>query len=431
MCPRTLSGGVAEVDVFPHQGDSALSRHGSPHATTTAVAASLRAVLPAAIRGRLSVRRPAVARIGRRALPQHPLRRLQRSQLIRSTAAESPSPAFARGYQSASTRSLRQLTWRCSCVPAARRARGSGSALRKGVRALDRHLLAGFAEVGGRGGLSCSINCWVSSALTGAPSRSGPNCLGVCGTGGRRLERDLRFTRRTGRQYRLLIPSSGALGLAMSSKPPEISAASACRLSSRSATRPTSPRTTCWSGWEGRPPDRGRVACTSSSFGNPRKFAELARRVARSKPILAVKSGTTDRRRAPPARTRPRSPARRRPSMRSSTMPESSAPTRSRSSSMSRRCSRRASAAWPRVAVLTNAGGLGIRRGRLRSGRPQAAPAQRGDRSATRGALSRRRQASKIPSTCSAPRPQRRTRRHCRWCSRILRRCSNRSSSRQ
>ena len=29
------------------------------------------------------------------------------------------------------------------------------------------------------------------------------------------------------------------------------------------------------------------------SFGNPRKFAELARRVARSKPILAVKSGTT------------------------------------------------------------------------------------------------------------------------------------------
>ena len=29
------------------------------------------------------------------------------------------------------------------------------------------------------------------------------------------------------------------------------------------------------------------------SFGNPRKFAELARRVARRKPILAVKSGTS------------------------------------------------------------------------------------------------------------------------------------------
>ena len=29
------------------------------------------------------------------------------------------------------------------------------------------------------------------------------------------------------------------------------------------------------------------------SFGNPRKFAELARRVARSKPILAIKSGRT------------------------------------------------------------------------------------------------------------------------------------------
>src|SRR5262249_9761447 len=30
------------------------------------------------------------------------------------------------------------------------------------------------------------------------------------------------------------------------------------------------------------------------SFGNPRKFAQLARRVARRKPILALKAGTSD-----------------------------------------------------------------------------------------------------------------------------------------
>ena len=34
------------------------------------------------------------------------------------------------------------------------------------------------------------------------------------------------------------------------------------------------------------------------SFGNPRTFARIARRVARAKPILALKSGTRARRRA-------------------------------------------------------------------------------------------------------------------------------------
>ena len=32
------------------------------------------------------------------------------------------------------------------------------------------------------------------------------------------------------------------------------------------------------------------------SFGNPRRFARLARRIGKKKPILAVKSGRTSRR---------------------------------------------------------------------------------------------------------------------------------------
>ena len=56
------------------------------------------------------------------------------------------------------------------------------------------------------------------------------------------------------------------------------------------------------------------------SFGNPRKFGRIAQRVARRKPILALKSGTTAsgaaRGRAPTPR---RSPAPTRPSTRCST----------------------------------------------------------------------------------------------------------------
>ena len=35
------------------------------------------------------------------------------------------------------------------------------------------------------------------------------------------------------------------------------------------------------------------IALYLESFGNPRRFGRIARRVARKKPILAMKSGTT------------------------------------------------------------------------------------------------------------------------------------------
>ena len=44
--------------------------------------------------------------------------------------------------------------------------------------------------------------------------------------------------------------------------------------------------------WEDDP-ETGLVALYLESFGNPRRFGRIARRVARKKPILAMKSGTT------------------------------------------------------------------------------------------------------------------------------------------
>ena len=63
------------------------------------------------------------------------------------------------------------------------------------------------------------------------------------------------------------------------------------------------------------------IALYLESFGNPRRFGQIASRVARKKPILAMKAGRRPRAHAPPARTPPRSPAQRRPSRRCSTRP--------------------------------------------------------------------------------------------------------------
>ena len=67
------------------------------------------------------------------------------------------------------------------------------------------------------------------------------------------------------------------------------------------------------------------------SFGNPRAFSRIARRLARRKPILALKGGTTRAGIGQPARTRRHSPDRTSPSTRSSARQASSGRGRSRS----------------------------------------------------------------------------------------------------
>ena len=57
--------------------------------------------------------------------------------------------------------------------------------------------------------------------------------------------------------------------------------------------------------WE-HDPETDVILLYLESFGNPRKFARLARRVGRSKPIVAVKSGRSQRRAAARRRRTPR-----------------------------------------------------------------------------------------------------------------------------
>ena len=61
------------------------------------------------------------------------------------------------------------------------------------------------------------------------------------------------------------------------------------RAASRSGTRPTSRATT--SQYWAEDPNTSVILLYLESFGNPKKFSEIARGVARTKPIVAVKSG--------------------------------------------------------------------------------------------------------------------------------------------
>ena len=203
-------------------------------------------------------------------------------------------------------------------------------------------------------------------------------------------------------------PSSRRRPRAVSGSPP----------SSRSATRPTSRRTTCSS--TGRTTrDRAHPALP----GVVRESAEVrAHRAPRRAPQADPRHEERARRgraRGRRRRTRRRSPAPRKPSMRSSSRRASSAPTRSSSCSTSRRSWRRSRSPKGTVVVVRQRGRAGDRlRRRLRGRGPRAAELTE----ATQAALargSRPRRAGRTPSTCSARRPVRRTRPCCRWCSRI------------
>ena len=191
----------------------------------------------------------------------------------------------------------------------------------------------------------------------------GPNCLGVINTDPAvRLNATLRARRRRRPATSRFLSQSGALGHRRRSTP-RATRASGCRRSSRSATRPTC-RATTSSPSGSRTTRTDVVLLYLESFGNPRKFARVARRVAARKPIVAVKGGRSA---AGRARRRRRTPARcwpppTPPSTRCSRRPASCAPTRSASCSTSRALlDAQPLPARPRGSgIVTNGGGLGI-----------------------------------------------------------------------
>ena len=170
-------------------------------------------------------------------------------------------------------------------LPAERVLEAAEDALRAGVRAVI-VISAGFAEVGSEG-LERQEQLLALVRASGA-RLIGPNCLGIA-VAGPSLNAtfaarfapsgNIGFSSQSGALAIAVLEAAEARGLGLSSF---VSIGNKADVSSNDLLE--------W--WED---DRATqvVLLYLESFGNPRRFGQLARRVARRKPILALKSGTT------------------------------------------------------------------------------------------------------------------------------------------
>ncbi|HXF99102.1 MAG TPA: GNAT family N-acetyltransferase [Gaiellaceae bacterium] len=158
-------------------------------------------------------------------------------------------------------------------------------ALRKGVRALL-VISAGFAEIGSAG--AERQERLLARVRDHGARLIGPNCLGIAVAGvslnatfaARALPGgNLGFSSQSGALGVALLETAEARGLGLSAF---VSIGNKADVSSNDLLE--------W--WEDDPRTRV-ILLYMESFGNPRRFGRLARRVARRKPILALKSGTT------------------------------------------------------------------------------------------------------------------------------------------
>jgi acetyl coenzyme A synthetase (ADP forming)-like protein len=158
-------------------------------------------------------------------------------------------------------------------------------ALRKGVRALV-VISAGFAEIGSEG-VKRQERLLAMVRAHGA-RLIGPNCLGIAVAG---PSLNATFAARSAPRGNIGFSSqSGALGLAFL----EATEARGLGLSAFvSIGNKADVSTNDLLEWWEEDPAAEVVLMYVESFGNPRRFGLLARRVARRKPILALKSGTT------------------------------------------------------------------------------------------------------------------------------------------
>ena len=276
---RTLSSGVVEV-TFPIAATAAYAARVSAR-DHTAVAASLRPFFEPR----------SVAVLG-----ASPRRGTIAGELFRNILAGDFSgasyPVNRRGESVAGVRGYASIEdvpdavdLAVVCVPAVDVLEAAESALRKGVRALI-VISAGFAEVGADGAerqrqLLALVRAHGARLI-------GPNCLGVASAATRL---NATFASRQAPAGNIGFSSqSGALGLAMLEAAESRGLGLSAFVSIGNKADVSSNDLLEW--WEDDPLTEV-VLLYVESFGNPRKFAELARRVARSKPILAVKSGTT------------------------------------------------------------------------------------------------------------------------------------------
>jgi len=171
------------------------------------------------------------------------------------------------------------------CVPGAQVLGAAEAALEAGVRALC-VISSGFAETGAEGAarqeeLLARVRAYGGRLI-------GPNCLGIS-VPGRGL--NATFAPRQLPPGRVAFSSqSGALGLALLEKATERRLGFSAFVSIGNKADVSSNDLLEW--WE-EDDQTDLVLLYLESFGNPRKFGRLARRLARRKPILALKAGTT------------------------------------------------------------------------------------------------------------------------------------------
>jgi acetyl coenzyme A synthetase (ADP forming)-like protein len=170
------------------------------------------------------------------------------------------------------------------CVPAERVLDAAAEALAKGVRAIC-VISSGFAETGAAG--RERQEKLLSLVRSNGARLLGPNCLGIAST---KPKLNATFAPRALPPGRIGFSSqSGALGLALLEQ-------SAARLgfsafvSIGNKADVSSNDLLEW--WEDDP-ETDVVLLYLESFGNPRKFGRLSRRLARRKAILALKAGAT------------------------------------------------------------------------------------------------------------------------------------------
>jgi acetyl coenzyme A synthetase (ADP forming)-like protein len=171
------------------------------------------------------------------------------------------------------------------CLPAGQVEEAARTALAAGVRALC-VISSGFAEVGHDGALRQER--LLSIVRAHGARLVGPNCLGIAVPA---LGLNATFAPRALPPGRIAFSSqSGALGLALLEKAAERNLGFSSFVSvGNKADVSSNDLLEYWQDDD----ETDLVLLYLESFGNPRKFARLAARVARRKPILALKAGTT------------------------------------------------------------------------------------------------------------------------------------------
>ena len=170
-------------------------------------------------------------------------------------------------------------------VPSAQVLAAAEDAIAAGVRALV-VITAGFAEMGPEG--ADRQRALAATVRAAGVRMVGPNCLGLINTKSRL---NASFSPVFPPRGRVALSSqSGALGLTILELARDRGLGVSTFVSIGNKANVSSNDLLEY--WE-HDPETAVVTLYMESFGNPRKFAELARRIGRTKPIIAVKSGRT------------------------------------------------------------------------------------------------------------------------------------------